>query len=133
MFAYEVQETDLQQRADVLIQRQVPQLSRGFIKKLAGEGKLSFRSKPIVAGYKLKNLGDLKLDYDLKALDNVPYLKLNVIFEDQDLMVINKPTGIIVHARANIGMRLQLLLLCAGIAGGRISASPAALADLRMA
>ncbi len=99
MFYYEIKQADLRQRADVLIQRQVPQLSRSYIKKLAMEGKLSFKSKPIAAGYKLKSLGDLKLDYDLKVLDDIPYLKLDILFEDEDLMVINKPSGVIVHAR----------------------------------
>ena len=99
MFCYEIQQADLKQRADVLIQRQVPQLSRSYIKKLAMEGKLSFKSKPIAAGYKLKSLGDLKLDYDLKALNDIPYLKLDILFEDEDLAIINKPSGVIVHAR----------------------------------
>ncbi|MYB40099.1 RluA family pseudouridine synthase [Candidatus Saccharibacteria bacterium] len=99
MFSYRVKEGDLRQRADTLVQREIPQLSRGHIKKLAAEGRLSFDSKPVTAGYKPKSFGELRLDYDLKALANVPYLDLDIIFEDEDLVVINKPSGVIVHAR----------------------------------
>ena len=99
MFSYRVKEADLRQRADALVQREIPQLSRGHIKKLAAEGRLSFDSKPVSAGYKPKSSGELKLDYDLKALADIPYLDLDIIFEDEDLVVINKPSGVIVHAR----------------------------------
>lgn len=99
MFAYEVTEADLYQRADLVIQREVPQLSRSFIKKLADEGKLLFAARTVAAGYKLKTIGELTLDYDLKRLNDVPQLDLDVIFEDDELVIVNKPSGVIVHAR----------------------------------
>ena len=100
MPVYRVRETDLRQRADVLIQNRSPQLSRGFIKKLAREGRLSFQSKPISAGFKVKTAGQLELDYDLKLLEEQPVLKLNIVFEDDDLLVVNKPSGVLAHARS---------------------------------
>ena len=99
MLTYQIKEDDIRRRADVFVQRQTPQLSRSFIKKLAQEGRLSFQSKPIAASYKFKTLGQLELDYDLTILENQPILKLNIVFEDSDLIVINKESGIIVHAR----------------------------------
>lgn len=99
MFSYRVEADDLRCRADTLIQREIPQLSRGYIKKLAAEGRLSFDSKQISAGYKPKTPGELQLDYDLKALADIPYLDLDIVFEDDDVLVINKPSGVIVHAR----------------------------------
>ena len=131
MFSYRVTEDDLRQRADILIQREVPQLSRSFIKKLAADGRLSFDAKQIVAGYKLKHTGDLKLDYDLKALTDVPRIPLEVIFEDDDLVIIDKPSGVIVHARgkywdeASIASSLRQHCQWSSIS------QPAALADLR--
>ena len=100
MPVYQVRERDLRQRADVLIQNRNPQLSRGFIKKLANEGRLSFQSKPIAAGFKLKAVGRLELDYDLKLLEEQPVLKLNIVYEDDDLLVVNKPSGVLAHARS---------------------------------
>ena len=100
MPVYKVHKTDLRQRADVLIQKHNPELSRGFIKQLARDGRLSFQSKPVAAGFKLKTAGKLELDYDLKLLEEQPALKLNIVFEDDDLMVINKPSGVLSHARS---------------------------------
>ncbi len=101
MLTYQIKEDDIRRRADVFVQRQTPQLSRSFIKKLAQEGRLSFQSKPIAASYKFKTLGQLELDYDLTILENQPILKLNIIFEDSDLIVLNKESGVIVHARGH--------------------------------
>lgn len=99
MPTYKVEEEDLRQRADVFLQQKAPQLSRSFIKKLALQGKLVFQSKQINSGYKLKQLGDLELDYDLEILKKIPILKLRIIFEDDDLLIVNKPSGVIVHSR----------------------------------
>ena len=101
MISYRVSDDDLHRRADVLIRREVPRLSRGHIKKLAEEGRLSFDSKRVAAGYKLKTPGELRLDYD-PAADRAAAarLDLEVIFEDGDVVVVNKPAGVVVHARS---------------------------------
>ena len=99
MIKYWLKKADLRERADIIIQRQTPELSRSFIKKLSEEGKLFFKGKTVVASFRPKTYGILRLDYDLKLLEQIPKLKLKVIHEDNDLMIINKPSGVIVHTR----------------------------------
>lgn len=97
--SFVIDESDFGLRADTVIAREIPELSRGFIKKLAHEGKLSYRDKEIQAGYKLKSAGTLVLDYDIKELLEVPVLDLPILYEDKDIVVINKPCGVITHSR----------------------------------
>ena len=100
MLTYKVDENDLKQRADIFIQQRTPQLNRRLIKQLASAGKLSFASRKVAAGYKLKIPGILELDYELQTLDQIPQLQLKIVFEDEDLIVLNKPSGVLVHARS---------------------------------
>lgn len=86
-------------RADVLVQDAYPQLSRGYIKKLAKEGKISFEGKQVDAGFKPKREGEITVDYDLSRLDKIPVISLPVIYEDGEVLVIDKPEGIITHNR----------------------------------
>ena len=100
MVSYQIEESDLRQRADALIQRRDPRLSRSFVKRLARQGRLCFDSKPIAAGYKFKAAGLLELDCDPAELERQPPFKLNIVFEDDDLIIVNKPSGVLVHARS---------------------------------
>lgn len=94
-----ITEDDFRQRADVIIAREVPDLSRSYIKKLAKEGRLLFNGKPISCGYKLRSDGDLVLNYDITQLQNIPVLELDIIYEDEKLIVVNKASGVITHSR----------------------------------
>ena len=99
MNSYQVSETDLNKRVDLFLQEQLPDLNRAFIKKLADEKKIIFNNKHIKAGYKFKTLGVIELKADKYSKIVESNLKLNIIFEDEDIIVINKPTNILVHAK----------------------------------
>jgi 23S rRNA pseudouridine1911/1915/1917 synthase len=70
--------------------------SRQFIKKLINEGKVKVNEKEIKPSYIL-NLGD-KISLTIKD-EEENNLKLDdiLIYEDDDIMVINKPAGLLVH------------------------------------
>ncbi|MCA9348655.1 RluA family pseudouridine synthase [Candidatus Saccharibacteria bacterium] len=86
-------------RADNVISRNFPMLSRSFIKKLAKENRLKFNDQPVSCGYKLRQTGLLVLDYDMTQLENIPELDLETVYEDKHIIVINKPSGVITHSR----------------------------------
>ena len=100
MLTYVIEETDLNKRVDSFLQEKLPKVSRSFIKKLADEDKIYFNEKQIKAGYKFKTLGQLQFHYNLDDFSQVAPVDLDIIFEDDDLIVINKPSGLIVHARS---------------------------------
>lgn len=94
-----VTEDDLGKRADVLVAEHLPILSRSYIKRLAKEGKLIFETKPIASGFKFKRSGNLVVDYDLTKLEEIPEIDLKILYEDDHLLVIDKPSGVITHSR----------------------------------
>lgn len=73
--------------------------SRSYIKTLNEQGHISVNGKQVKAGYILK-LNDV-VEYDViepekisAEAENIP---LNIIYEDDDLLVINKQVGLVVH------------------------------------
>lgn len=73
--------------------------SRSYIKTLNEQGHISVNGKQVKAGYILKP-NDV-VEYDVlepekisAEAENIP---LNIIYEDDDLLVINKQVGLVVH------------------------------------
>lgn len=93
-------------------------LSRSFIQKLIKEGNILVNGNCIKARYEV-NLGDeiiLQLP-ELEALETLPEnIALDILYEDTDLIVINKPKGMVVHPAAghNSGTLVNGLLFHCG-------------------
>lgn len=96
--------------------------TRSFVQKLIQDGKILVNDKIVKSGYKLK-LNDVVdvFDFELKSLDikkeNIP---IDIVYEDEDLIVVNKPQGLIVHPAPNInsGTLVNALLYhCKNLSG----------------
>jgi len=74
-------------------------LSRTFIQKLIQEGKITLRGLKTKANYKVKADEELKIIIEDKKSDlfHPEDIPLNIVYEDLDLAVINKPAGLVVH------------------------------------
>lgn len=83
-------------RLDVYLEGQVKK-TRSQVKRAIDQGRVQVNGKQVKAGYKIKP-GD-KISYrEEEAFELVPRdLGLEVIYEDQDLALINKPPGLLVH------------------------------------
>lgn len=90
------------ERLDAFLARSVPDLSRSAAQKLIEEGLVTRNGKPGKKNDKL-NVGDA-VSYEipeLKAVDIAPKeMPLDIVYEDDDLLVINKPKGLVVHPAA---------------------------------
>lgn len=75
-------------------------ISRSRIKKLADDGLLFVNNVSVKANKKCKKGDTISLDVpDSENLDITPEnIPLNVVYQDDDLAVINKPQGLTVHA-----------------------------------
>jgi 23S rRNA pseudouridine1911/1915/1917 synthase len=98
-YEFNVQDPDLQKRLDLfLVEKGVP-YSRSQLKKWIEEGRISVNGQPTKGGYRLKK-GDL---LELFPEDPVPLrltpedIPLSVVYEDQALLVLDKPVGLVVH------------------------------------
>ena len=74
-------------------------LSRSYIAKLIEEGKVLVNDKQEKASYKVKENDDILLmDIEDKKSDiNEEDIPLDVVYEDDDIMIINKVQGMVVH------------------------------------
>ena len=86
-------------RLDKVVTILNPDLSRSMIQKMLDDGKILVNEKQEKASYKTK-IGDkifieevIAKEIELKAQD----IPIEVIYEDSDIIVVNKPKGIVVH------------------------------------
>ena len=86
-------------RLDKYVVEKCPTLSRTYAQKLIGEGYITVNDRVAKAGLKL-NIGD-RVNIVIPPAPPSPLLPeaipLNIIYEDDDLLVIDKPAGLAVH------------------------------------
>ena len=87
------------ERLDAFLSRSVPELSRSAAQRLLEEGLVLRNGAPGKKNDKL-NPGDI-VDYTIPAPKPVEIapkeIPLDIVYEDEDVVVINKPKGLVVH------------------------------------
>ena len=90
------------ERLDAFLARSELGLSRSAVQKLMEEGCVQLSGKPGKKNDRL-NVGDV-VEVTLpepKAVDVAPtQMELDIVYEDEDVVVINKPKGLVVHPAA---------------------------------
>ena len=90
------------ERLDAFLARSAENLSRSAVQKLIEEGLVTRNGKPGKKNDKL-NPGD-RVEYTIpeaKPVDIVPAeMRLDIVYADEDLLVINKPKALVVHPAA---------------------------------
>ena len=90
-------------RTDVYINKKESLLSRTRIKNLILKKKLKINNQIVINPSKKISLGNkivLEIPHPKKPSLKPYDFKLNIVYEDDDLMIINKPSGIIMHPGA---------------------------------
>jgi 23S rRNA pseudouridine1911/1915/1917 synthase len=89
-------------RIDVWLSSNLEKYSRNFIQKLAGEGRIEVNGKTVKANYKLKAGEEIKINVpEPQRLEiTAEQIKLDVLYEDNSIIVVNKPKGMVVHPAA---------------------------------
>jgi len=86
-------------RLDKVITMLNPELSRSMIQKMLDDGNIIVNGKQEKASYKTKLNDKIEVEevvakeIELRAQD----IPVDVIFEDADIIVVNKPKGMVVH------------------------------------
>ena len=91
------------QRVDTFIKNKEQSLSRTRIKNLILKKNLKLNSQILISPAKKVSTGDqLSLEIPEPKLASLkPYkFKLDIIYEDKDIIIINKPAGIVIHPGA---------------------------------
>lgn len=87
-------------RVDKFLMDRLPNVSRNRLQKAAEVGFVMANGKPIKSSYKVKPSDVITVMMDTPRYENdiIPEdIPLNIVYEDADLMVINKPAGLVVH------------------------------------
>ena len=95
-------ENDAGLRIDKYLSEQISDRSRSFISTLIKDGNVLVNDKVVSKSYVLKDNDIVKasvpeaVEYIAEA-ENIP---LDIVYEDSDLIVVNKPKGMVVHPAA---------------------------------
>ena len=91
---------EVNSRLDIYLVNELDE-SRSYISNNINSGNILINGKIVKCGYKLK-IGDV-IDINLKekVTSNIPEdIKLDIYYEDDDIIVLNKPSGMVVHPGA---------------------------------
>lgn len=75
------------------------ELSRSKIQKLIKEEKILVNNKKVNSSYLVKENDEITINDDLEYEINIEpeNIPLDIVYEDDDLLIINKPSGMVVH------------------------------------
>lgn len=92
-------EEEAGERLDVYIADQIEALSRSYISKLIKKGLVLVNGEIKKPKYIVKTGDLIQVNIpEIKGLEPVPQdIPLNIIYEDEDIIVVNKPKGMVVH------------------------------------
>ena len=89
-------------RIDRYLSEQLPEISRSYLQKVIRDGGVLVSGSPIKANYKV-NIGDvieLLLPPAVEPQIQPEDLPLSILYEDSDVIFVNKPKGMVVHPSA---------------------------------
>ncbi len=101
---FSVSPADVGKRLDAFLAENVEDWSRARLQRLIGEGDVLVNEKDAKASYKLRGGEEIEVELiapivEAVEAENIP---LEVIYEDEYLIIINKQAGLIVHAGTGV-------------------------------
>lgn len=101
-FRFQITEEMVDERIDKCMSMLIDSLSRSYIQKLIKEEAVTVNGSPVKGSYRVKT--DDEVAFCLPEAvepsiepENIP---LNILYEDKDVIVVNKPKGMVVHPAA---------------------------------
>ena len=92
-----IDEKDKEKRLDVFISENMD-ISRSQITKLIKDGNILVNNKKVKAGYMTKIEDEIDINYVREKMTAEPEkMDLDIIYEDDDVIVVNKANGVVVH------------------------------------
>ena len=101
-FRFVVTEEWEDERIDKCINSLIDSLSRSYIQKLIKDGQVFVNGNPVKANYRIKTEDEIvfqipeSVEPDIEPED----IPLSVLYEDEDILIVNKPKGMVVHPAA---------------------------------
>ncbi len=102
IYRFQVTEAEEDERIDRYVAELADSLSRSFIQKMIKDGTLLVNGKLVKASYRVQAEDEISftlpeaVEPDIEPED----IPLDILYEDEDLLVVNKPKGMVVHPAA---------------------------------
>jgi 23S rRNA pseudouridine1911/1915/1917 synthase len=98
-----ITDRDVGERLDIVLVKLLPSFSRSNLKKIIEQKQVKVNNSVVEsASKKLKE--DDNVEVSLVPKDKIKILpakiKLNIVYEDEDILIVNKPAGMVVHPGA---------------------------------
>lgn len=89
----------IDKRIDKMLSEYFADYSRSFLKKLFDDGLITVNNKSVKPSYKVKSADMIDISVpDPVNIDIAPEnIPLDIIYEDDDIILVNKPKGMVVH------------------------------------
>lgn len=97
---FKISEEDAGKRLDRFVVKKLPQYSRSHVQKLIKEGRILVKDFKIKNNYSLKNSDEVFIhlkESEKISVSSDSSVKFEVIFENKDFAIINKPAGLVIH------------------------------------
>lgn len=93
------EEFDAGERLDKFVSEKTEDISRSYAATLSKNGAITSDNKPLDKNYKIKGTEVIEIELPEPLMQEVAPedIPLNVVYEDDNLLVINKPQGMVVH------------------------------------
>ena len=98
-----VKEKDNRKRLDIFLSEKIDDLTRSNIKKIIESSNVKINKKTAISSSKkVKTKDIIAIKLLIKKLDKLSpsKIKLDIHFEDKDILILNKPKGMVVHPGA---------------------------------
>lgn len=92
----------LDERLDKFLSAQLPEQSRSYLQKIIKDGSVLVNGRPAKASYRMEDQDEVLMDLpelrepEIEAED----IPLDILYEDEDLLFVNKPKNMVVHPSA---------------------------------
>lgn len=87
-------------RIDKYLMNRIENGVRNKIQAAAKKGNISVNNLPVKSNYKVKPLDEIRVFFEHPPFENLLVgedIALDIVYQDDDLLVVNKPAGIVVH------------------------------------
>ena len=95
-------ETYMDERLDKFLSAMLPDQSRSYLQKIIKDGNVLINGEPKKSSYRLEDGDEVTADLpELKSPDIEPEnIPLDILYEDDSILMVNKPKGMVVHPSA---------------------------------
>lgn len=111
-FTYKIDLEEEEERIDKWISNTLQSLSRSYIQKLIKENNVFVNGRAQKASYRIKADDEIRFRIPDASQPSIPAenIPLSILYEDEDILIVDKPKGMVVHPAPVItAARLSML------------------------